>query len=98
MIDTKIIIELQNTNERAELDLTQDISIPLTYQLFDIYNPALNYFSGSLTVKLPGTQKNNIYFNHIYEINGNINFNPKAKTKVWVYQKGVEIFSGYLFL
>lgn len=98
LITTRIQIELQNTNQRVDLDLSNDIDIPIDFQFFDFKNPATNYISSSYTITLKGTKNNNIYFNHIYELNGKLTFNPKIKTRCWVYQNNVEVFKGYLFL
>ena len=76
MILTKIYIN----NE--QIDLTDDVSIPLNFNIADIREPEKRSTTWSKTVVLPGTAFNNKLFANIWNVNsvinssGTVNFNP----------------------
>ena len=83
MILTKIYIN----NE--QIDLTDEVSIPLNFNIADIREPEKRSTTWSKTVVLPGTTFNNDLFSNIWNVNAVINstgttnftpnFNPNLK-------------------
>jgi hypothetical protein len=83
MILTKIYIN----NE--QIDLTDEVSIPLNFNIADIREPEKRSTTWSKTVVLPGTTFNNQLFSNIWNVNAVINstgttnftpnFNPNLK-------------------
>lgn len=83
MILTKIYIN----NE--QIDLTDEVSIPLNFNIADIREPEKRSTTWSKTVVLPGTTFNNELFSNIWNVNAVINstgttnftpnFNPNLK-------------------
>ena len=51
-----------------EADLTEDISLPITYVQEDLTNPTIVKNSFSKTVTLPGTKTNNSIFGQFYKL------------------------------
>jgi hypothetical protein len=76
------------------LDVSGDVSMPVTYSVFDISEPDKRGGTLSKTLVLPGTKQNNIIFNHIFEIDTDGTFNPNIKADTLIYQDGIEIFRG----
>ena len=87
-----------------EVDVTEDISLPITYQIADVRNPEQRKGSFSKTITIPASKGNNKLFSHIYEISREtqstlINFSPdfnvnkKASARVLI--DGVEVMNGY---
>jgi len=76
------------------LDTSPDISMPVTYSIFDISEPDKRGGTRSKTLELPGTKQNNIIFNHIFEIDSDGTFNPNISADCIVYQNTVEILTG----
>ena len=92
-----------------EIDLFDDISIPITYTILDIREPEKRKTSWSKTVTIPGTKNNNRIFSHIYQISadawikiGNTSvyqgFNPNLRTEVVVLNDGVQVLKGNMQL
>lgn len=89
----------------TQIDLSEDLSIPLNYAIADIREPQKRNTNFSKTVVLPGTASNNVLFSHIWDIgvnlisSGNTNFNPtfnpNLKADVLVLQDGNEVFKGF---
>lgn len=89
----------------TQVDLSEDLSIPLNYAIADIREPQKRNTNFSKTVVLPGTASNNVLFSHIWDIgvnlisSGNTNFNPtfnpNLKADVLVLQDGNEVFKGF---
>ena len=95
------IVNWVNIVELPELDfieLQDDVSIPITYNIADIRDPSKRQGSYSKTINIPGTVHNNLVFNQIYEIEGDSNFNPNKKVKAVIYYNGDEQLVGYLQL
>tara|TARA_R110000737_G_scaffold162235_1_gene190113 strand:- start:866 stop:2956 length:2091 start_codon:yes stop_codon:yes gene_type:complete len=80
------------------LDLFKDEPIPLTLNVDDFTNVAEADASYSKSFDIPGTKKNNLFFNHIYDITSDSNFNPHIKTKIIVKEGSFNTFEGYLQL
>ena len=82
-------------------DLYEDENIPLTLSVDDFKNAAEKVQSYSKAFKLPGTKRNNLIFDNIFEVTRSDNglvFNPYVKTKSVLKQDGFILFEGYLRL
>ena len=80
------------------LDLYKNEPIPLVLNVDDFTNVAEKASSYSKSFDIPGTKINNLFFNNIYEITADSDFNTHLKTKVKIKEDGIDIFSGYLQL
>lgn len=80
------------------LDVTQEVSIPITYSIDDLRDPATRSTNFSKTISLPGTKNNNKIFNQIYEISGDCIFNPNKQCGCVVLNNGIQVFKGVLSL
>lgn len=80
------------------LDLYSDFPYSLNYTIADIRNPEARNSSFSKTIKLPGTDANNIIFDNIFEVNLEGSFNPNIRAFVIVYQNYIPVFNGNLQL
>lgn len=91
------------------VDLYDDVSIPLTYNILDISEPDKRKTSWSKTIKVPGTKNNNRIFSHIYQITGDgwtkvgtsqvyVGFNPNLRTEIVLQSDGVQVMRGNLQL
>lgn len=96
-METELIVKTANTS--ASLNLSSDIPISLNYVIADIKDPSKRSGAFSRSIKLPGTDVNNIFFEHIYDVNVvTNNFNPNLKTECYVLQDSIVVFKGYLRL
>ena len=82
----------------AELDLYNDIEIPLTYTIADIREPEKRKSSFAKSFTVPSTPRNDKLFGHIFSISGDSTWNPNKKVDVYILQDGLEIFNGVLQL
>jgi len=104
-MDIQLIAYPQGTTEpltyptgEVILDLYKDEPIPLVLNADDFTNVAEKASSYSKSFEIPGTKTNNLFFNHIYEITADSDFNTHTKTKVKIKEDSIDIFSGYLQL
>jgi len=98
MILTKIYIN----NE--QIDLTDEVSIPLNFNIADIREPEKRSTTWSKTVILPGTTFNNKLFSNIWNVNAVINstgttnftpnFNPNLKAIAEISYNDATQFKG----
>ena len=96
-METELIVKTATTN--ASLTLSDDIPVSLNYVIADIKDPSKRSGAFSKSVKLPGSDVNNIFFEHIYDVNVITNkFNPNLKTECYVLQDSIVVFKGYLRL
>lgn len=90
------IVQYCNVTEvkEAELDLYDDINLPLNFSIGDVreLDKRKSYYSKEFTI--PGSKKNNRIFNHIFEIDSDSSFNPKKRVPCYVLQDGIEVFQG----
>lgn len=85
--------------EKIIADLYEEESIPLTLSIDNFTNAAEQTQSYSKAFDLPGTKKNNLIFNSLYEITRQwnfITFNTHMKTRCEIKEDGFLIFEGYL--
>ena len=95
----KLTIYDVNQNPLAELDLLEDVSYPLVYQIADVEKPGSKSGSHSKTMKLPGTKTNNQFFGGIYDVNSDYSvFNPNVKTYAVLTVDSEELITGYMQL
>lgn len=102
MIKTEILLN------GKYLDLIDDVSMPLTYQIADIKNPSAKNTNFSKTITLPGTAINNKIFAFIWDTNVSVTssgttnfsptFNPNKKADVQILYDGAEVFKGFMKL
>jgi hypothetical protein len=97
--------ELYIEGERA--DLSKDMSSLITYSIDDVKDFSARSTSYSKTIVLPGTQKNNKIFGHLFNIassneynasgsNIGYNFNPSLSAKCILFQDNIQVMSGGL--
>ena len=83
----------------AELDLGEEVSVPLVHKVNEVRSPEKKTGSYSMSMKLPGTNKNNKFFGAIYDVNSDYTvFNPHVKTYVVLTVSSEEVIDGYLRL
>lgn len=96
------IIKSQANNNEYELyeslDLLDNEPFPLNYNIADIREPEKRNAYFSKTITLPGTKKNNIFFNNIFEVGADSSFDPRKKVRCVVYTEGLEQLNGILQL
>ena len=106
MIRNQIIIE--QTGISYELDLFENVPLPLNKSISDVSNIAERKTDFTKTIKLPGTNNNNDIFSNIFNIarsiintsttNFNPDFNPSLKANCTLYKNGIAQIKGYLQL
>lgn len=96
------IIRYTNANSEYEvyekLDIFDNEAFPLNFSIADIRNPDKRNSSFSKTIILPGTKRNNIFFNNIFDIGSDGTFDPRKKIQAVVYTDGLEQLNGVLQL
>ena len=88
-------------NGQVIVDLYEDEDIPLTLSIDEFKNVAEKIQSYSKAFNLPGTKRNNLIFDNIFEItrsDDGVVFNPYVKTQCELKQDGFILFEGYLKL
>lgn len=95
-MDTTLLVYDIETGWR-ELDLYDDLSISVIIQETDVTNVETRRSPYSKTFPIPGTQNNNDFFEHFYEVNGT-GFDPLTRKACVVQYRGTDIFKGYLRL
>lgn len=95
-MDTTLLVYVEDTGWK-ELDLYEDLSISVIIQETDITDVETRRSPYSKTFPIPGTQNNNDFFEHFYEVNG-IGFDPLTRKLSVVQYRGTDIFKGYLRL
>jgi hypothetical protein len=81
-----------------DIEITENIEVPITYSISDIKDPAKRKATFSRTVTIPGTKDNNKFFNHIFEITQDCSYNPNKKARAIVINDGIEQFRGFVKL
>lgn len=91
-------VSLVATPESFNIDLQDDIPIPLNFNIDNIFQVNQRKTPFSKTIKIKGTHNNNLAFNHIYKVNSQSLFNPNVKSPVLIKNKGITMFNGALCL
>jgi len=91
MILTKIYIN----NE--QIDLKDDVSIPLNFNIADIREPEKRGTTWSKTVVLPGTSFNNALFSNIWNVNAAINSSGRSNMK-WLFLVNFKMYFNSLII
>jgi hypothetical protein len=91
-----------------ELDLYDNVPLPINKSIIDIQNIAERKSDFSKTITLPGTHNNNDIFSNIFNLartteNTNTynfapDFNPNLKADAILYKNGIAMIQGYLQL
>lgn len=81
-----------------EIDITEDINVPLNYSVADIRELASRDTAFSKTITIPGTKTNDKYFRSLFEIERNSDFMPGKKRRAIVINEGEEVFNGVMQL
>lgn len=82
----------------VELDLTEELQFPLSFNIADITKPQNRKANYSKNISLPGSDKNSQILAQLFEIDVDSTFNVNRKCEAFVIQDGVEIFRGSLKL
>lgn len=81
------------------LDLYDDVSISLNMSFAEIQDVGSKNSGYSQTFRVPGTPKNNKFFNYFFDVNAdNLNFNAQESVQVTVSYKGNTVLDGSLRL
>lgn len=88
-----------NKKVTERVELLGSLQPNLTFNISDIKNPDKRKSDFSKSISLPGSKKINKIFEHIFEINLDLQtFNPNLKTDVLYLVNGETIIDGYLQL
>jgi len=84
----------------GELDVYYDLDISLNYQISDILDLNSRSTSWSKTIKVPGTDKNNLFFKNIYDVNvdAEYGFNARQYIPAKIRVAGDVVFDGFMQL
>lgn len=91
---TELFIRLEEN--WYQLDLDRNMPFDIQYSLADVKDLSSRNISYTKTIVLPGTKNNNKLFGYIYDINRENNKFLLSKTKCYVTNNNIQIFSGYL--
>ena len=85
------------------VELTDSISVALNFMIADIAEPENRKADYSKTIKLPGSDKINKLFSHIYNVNidlthSSATFNPNIRVTASYAVNSVELIDGYIQL
>lgn len=87
------------TNNKTELDLNSEVSIPLTFNIADVKDLSNRSGAYSKTIALPGTTKNNRFFGGLHDVNADFSqFNPNVRTPIVLTVSDMETITGFLQL
>lgn len=91
-----------------ELDLFDNVPLPINKSIIDIQNVAERKSDFTKTITLPGTNNNNDIFSNIFNLARSVkntntynfapDFNPNLKADAILYKNGVPMIQGYLQL
>ena len=84
---------------KTELDIYEDLGVALTMEIEDILSLNKRTTSWSKTIIIPGTPKNNKFFEKIFEVKIDlVAFNPVKKITTTMRAEDNQIFDGYMQL
>jgi hypothetical protein len=99
-VETTQSTAIEVTKGQVICDLYENENIPLTLSVDDFKNAAEKVQSYSKAFDLPATKRNNQIFENLFDVTrsaqGNLTFNPYAKTQCELKQDGFILFEGYL--
>jgi len=91
-----------------ELDLYDNVALPINKSIIDIQNIAERKSDFTKTITLPGTHNNNDIFSNIFNLARSVNntntynfapdFNPNLKANAILYKNNIVMIDGYLQL
>jgi hypothetical protein len=91
-----------------ELDLFDNVPLPINKSIIDIQNIAERKSDFTKTITLPGTSNNNDIFSNIFNLARSVqntntynfapDFNPTLKANAILYKNGIAMIQGYLQL
>ena len=91
-----------------ELDLYDNVPLPINKSIIDIQNIAERKSDFTKTITLPGTHNNNDIFSNIFNLARSVSntntynfapdFNPNLKADAILYKNGIAMIQGYLQL
>jgi len=91
-----------------ELDLYDNVPLPINKSIIDIQNIAERKSDFTKTITLPGTHNNNDIFSNIFNLARSVSntntynfapdFNPNLKANAILYKNGIAMIDGYLQL
>lgn len=87
------------TGNNQYLDLYDDVSITLNLSFAEIQDVSTKNSGYSQTFRIPGTPKNNKFFNYFFDVNAdNLSFNAQETVPVSISYKGNNVLEGNLRL
>lgn len=92
-----------------EVNISEDLSLPITYSVEDFKNPTIVKNSFSKTITIPGTKQNNKIFGEIYKLDrfiidhtgtptSGVSFDPSKRVDFQIYNNSDLVESGYMQL
>jgi hypothetical protein len=89
----------------VEVDLYENLAMPITYNIADILTPDKRNTSFSKTIKIPGSKVNDQLFNWIFDVSKEIvnaqsfinftpEFNPSLSCSAKIFSNNVQYFAG----
>jgi hypothetical protein len=91
-------VSLVQTPVKYNLDLTEDVSIPLNFCIDDFFKVSQRKTTFSKGIKFPGTHNNNRAFNHLYKLNTESLYIANRKSRITFKNSGLNLFDGDLIL
>lgn len=89
----------QSGSGQTVLDIADEATISLSYSVAELGDVTTRNSPFSQTFRLPQSEKNNLFFEHWYEVNlSAATFDASKKTRVALYDDGVLVIAGYLQL
>jgi hypothetical protein len=92
------LVAYDNNDTPVELDVFGNESVPLTLNVDDLRDIGSKNGGYSKDFDLPYTKVNNKFFNHIYDLQVDSNYNPFTNSKAELYINDNLVFSGGLYL
>jgi hypothetical protein len=98
---TQLYIKIRDNNtgieKWTELDINDDMPMPLIYSISDVKDITRRNSSYSKTIRIPGTSHNNQIFSHIFDVSLAAAipiFNPNKKLRCYILRDTLQIFEG----
>lgn len=82
----------------TKVDLFEEATIPINFNISNFDNIASKNSSYSLTLKIPGTEANNVLFKHLYQIEMSNSFKLNIPVNCYVLSNSYKIFEGNFIL